>query len=95
MPKRGFWNDRNHYQAQEVRYVVGAGEVYRLVVAADGSVQGYGVYERWTEDVLRGKYSTISRKFLSLLPLRILVARKYGLSWPKGRELVTRWVQGR
>ena len=47
MPKRGFWNDRNYYQAQDVRYVKSSGRMYRLVYGQDGMVvQGYDIGER-------------------------------------------------
>lgn len=81
MPKRGFWGDRNHYQAQVVRYVVSADEVYRLVVAPDGSVQGYGVLDRGRRGMVSAfeggaSTDTLARKFLTLLLFRSM-SRRY------------------
>ena len=50
MPKRGFWNDRNYYQAQRVSYVKSSGRMYRLVYGQDGTVvQGYDLEGRVIE----------------------------------------------
>ena len=50
MPKRGFWNDRNYYQMQDVSYVKSRGRMFRLVYGSDGvTVQGYDVQSRLIE----------------------------------------------
>ena len=84
MPKRGFWNDRNYYQAQRVSYVKSSGRMFRLVYGQDGTVvQGYDVEGRFYEE-MEAMYAFHSKQgtlllssFLTLwLPLLRICWRK-------------------
>lgn len=69
MPKRGFWNDRNYYQAQKVSYVKSSGRMMRLVYGQDGTVvQGYDLTRKIFEELTdRAKYDFLSKQGTSLV----------------------------
>lgn len=63
------WDLKNHYQAEDVRYVKGKGKLYRLVYEKDGvMVQGYDVAGRVYEELITvGMYDFYEKQGTSLV----------------------------